>query len=358
MVVPFIDLEDARKNRERIARVNQEKSEQEHPYVNAHYGRIGRPKVLPDQYCKECGKAIDVRPYRRKQGGGNYCRECSEKLFKPPTPVWKDGQRVKKEGAIVVAEANSVKVPSTPTPLEGYEPAAEAHLAKDARPSDRLGYGLHLLKEDTIKAFTQDFEQRLSQYGGRAEVAYDVYMEVLCERNDLENIAKILQHWNKYLDALPECQHTRGAKSVLLSLTELCSAIDKMKPQESNDNAMVHPISTAVTMQQPELKVVQVAALSSSGKVKEEIPMTDNTADFVLPVMKAIVEHKEPKEIIKVGLEAKMKISQRINRVQKEYALCQAIIDLCNLEDDDKKIADFYNARITCQKRTEGTTLQ
>ncbi len=103
------------------------------------------------------------------------------------------------------------------------QPAAEA----------QLRFGLGLLRDDVIKAFTQAMgkikeEHKLLKYG---EAEWDVYIEALCERNDLESIAKMLYHWIKYLDALPDCQQTSGAKLALLLLAELCSTIGKMEPE-------------------------------------------------------------------------------------------------------------------------------
>lgn len=93
-----------------------------------------------------------------------------------------------------------------------------------------LSYAMHLLKEDSIKAFTDDFQRRLSQYGNDA--AFDAYMEALIERNCLDNISKMLLHWSKYLEALPDSPEIRGANITLLTLSDLCLAVDKMNPEE------------------------------------------------------------------------------------------------------------------------------
>jgi len=100
--------------------------------------------------------------------------------------------------------------------------------------SAQLQFGLELLKGDVIKAFKQDMSQGRNR---QVELKYgisewDVYMEALIERNDLESIIKMLKHWIKYLGALADCQHTRGAILALQSLVELCSTIDKMAPPE------------------------------------------------------------------------------------------------------------------------------
>lgn len=53
----------------------------------------GRPREGHYTQCKGCGKTIYVRPYREKKDG-NYCKECTNKLFRPPTRV-KGGGRTK-----------------------------------------------------------------------------------------------------------------------------------------------------------------------------------------------------------------------------------------------------------------------
>lgn len=93
-------------------------------------------------------------------------------------------------------------------------------------------YALELLKEDAVKSFRDDYEKRILSYGSRVEVHYDAYMEVLIERTGLPNIVKMLRHWAKYLEALPNCQHKRGGQAVINALASLCSETDNMRPVE------------------------------------------------------------------------------------------------------------------------------
>lgn len=46
----------------------------------------GRPRKGHYTQCKGCGKTIYVRPYRENKDG-NYCKECANKSFRPPTRV-------------------------------------------------------------------------------------------------------------------------------------------------------------------------------------------------------------------------------------------------------------------------------
>lgn len=184
----FENLEEARKNRERIAELQRKEAAGEKP-----------------------------EPSQRKQ----------------PLP----------KSAMVEAKVvapNETK----PTPLEDYEPGVTREqffdvLKKVTRPvkpmgvgtpSMQLNFALGLLRKDSIKAFTQDYEQRVSQYGKDSN--FDAYMEALIERNDLLSISKMLKHWIKYLEALRDCQHTRGAIMVLHTLDGLCLFIEGMRPSE------------------------------------------------------------------------------------------------------------------------------
>ena len=123
-----------------------------------------------------------------------------------------------------VLHSRQVSLRKAPVKTPPKQPAAE----------EQLKFALGLLRDDVIKAFTQDLAtgrdlQRELKYGISE---YDVYIEALCERNDLKSIAKMLYHWIKYLDALPDSQQVSGAKLVLLSLAELCSTIAKMEPED------------------------------------------------------------------------------------------------------------------------------
>ena len=95
-----------------------------------------------------------------------------------------------------------------------------------------LEFALGLLRDDEIKAFTKDFETRATRYGDRPEVAFDAYMETFIERNDLETLQKMLEHWHKYLSTLTTNEYIRGAQLVLSALTEICQEIDKLRPPE------------------------------------------------------------------------------------------------------------------------------
>lgn len=53
-------------------------------HKNAFFRHLGRPRTLPQRYCKGCNQAIYPRPYRVREGGGNYCRRCFNELFCPP----------------------------------------------------------------------------------------------------------------------------------------------------------------------------------------------------------------------------------------------------------------------------------
>ncbi len=93
-----------------------------------------------------------------------------------------------------------------------------------------LEYALNLLKEDSIKAFIREFEKALHPKGNRP--AFDVFIEVLSERSQLENISKGLLHWKKYLSKLPGSLDIRGAMMVLSILVDICKQINKMEPPE------------------------------------------------------------------------------------------------------------------------------
>lgn len=107
--------------------------------------------------------------------------------------------------------------------------------------SNQLRYGLELLKDDVITAFGQAMDKKREQYKllkyGNSD--QDVYMETLFERGDLESTTKMLAHWIKYLNALPDCQHTRGAVMTLTTLMELAIKIDKLDPGENGHGKSV-----------------------------------------------------------------------------------------------------------------------
>jgi len=195
------DLEAARRNRERIAQSRSAEKEAG-PQLPAV---VAQEEVQEPPVELEPVQEVPAAPAPEEPVKMYYCKKCSYS-----TP-----DRYK-----LVSHYSSEHSWWHREP----EPAAE----------EQLKFGLGLLRDDVIKAFTQDLATGRNRQGelhyGISE--YDVYIEALCERNDLKSIAKMLYHWIKYLDALPDCQHTRGAKLALLSLAELCSTIGKMEPED------------------------------------------------------------------------------------------------------------------------------
>lgn len=221
MKMPFTDIEEARKNRERIEEMRRKEVAGVKSTPLRHKQPISQPQhveiitKLEDapqkQILATVPKIVKRQPIAK-----------SLEDYEPSITHEEFFGTLKKVCSPIKEKLATLQM----------EPATEAGLPKDASPSDRLGYGLHLLKEDTIRAFKQAFDQRCSKYDNRPEVAIDAYYEVLVERNELDNIRKELLHWHKYLSALPDCQHTRGARQILSTLAELCDAIIKMRPSE------------------------------------------------------------------------------------------------------------------------------
>ncbi|KKM82706.1 hypothetical protein LCGC14_1316830 [marine sediment metagenome] len=136
-----------------------------------------------------------------------------------------------------VALRRPFRTKTNPTPKETKTTPKEIKLAGTA--SNQLRYGLELLKDDVITAFGQAMDKtreqyKLSKYGDSDQ---DVYYETLFERSDLESTTKMLAHWIKYLNALPDCQHTRGAVMTLTTLMELAIKIDKLDPGEGGEGS-------------------------------------------------------------------------------------------------------------------------
>ncbi|MBA7688535.1 hypothetical protein ES703_97019 [subsurface metagenome] len=98
-------------------------------------------------------------------------------------------------------------------------------------PSAKLSYALGLLKEDQVKAFKAEMDNLRARCSEETSSDFEIYMEVLIERNDLGNIAKMLNHWARYLKQLPDCQHTRGAILTLEALAEMSTTVYKMQPE-------------------------------------------------------------------------------------------------------------------------------
>ena len=98
-------------------------------------------------------------------------------------------------------------------------------------PSAKLSYALGLLKEDQVKAFKAGMDNLRARCSEETSSDFEIYMEVLIERNNLDNIAKMLNHWTKYLEELPDCQHTRGAILTLEALAEMSTKVYKMQPE-------------------------------------------------------------------------------------------------------------------------------
>jgi predicted Zn-ribbon and HTH transcriptional regulator len=120
-------------------------------------------------------------------------------------------------------------------PLGDYEPGCTeeeffSFLKKTCRPvsevqrkspSEMLAYGLGLLKDNTVRAFKSTLAKPHMEY-----------YEVLVEVTDPVGLGKLLSNWDEYVQTLPNCQHTRGARLVLRALMDLWKAIEKMKPSE------------------------------------------------------------------------------------------------------------------------------
>jgi hypothetical protein len=110
------------------------------------------------------------------------------------------------------------------------------NIEKGKKPQDnkkavgKLSYGLSLLKEDVIEGFKREYQDKLSRYG--KDTAIDAYMETLIDRNALEDIARLLNHWMNWLDIIPDSPQKEGATMALLSLAEICSVVDGMYPGE------------------------------------------------------------------------------------------------------------------------------
>ncbi|KKN06950.1 hypothetical protein LCGC14_1072050 [marine sediment metagenome] len=105
---------------------------------------------------------------------------------------------------------------------------------KEGTASEQLSYGLELLKNDVITAFGQAMNKTRKRYERLkyGDSAQDVFYETLFDRSDLESTAKMLAQWIKYLNALPDCEHTRGALLTLTTLMELAIKIDKLDPSK------------------------------------------------------------------------------------------------------------------------------
>jgi hypothetical protein len=139
-------------------------------------------------------------------------------------------------------EADSAPIKPKLTDLDAVEPgitraeffaalekaSQPIKLKKDDARSSQLTYALALLRDDAINAFTRDVNNRVSQHKQPAE---DAWWETFVDRNDLENLSKMLKHWHKYLSALPYSQYQVGALDVLNTLSDLCNKIDKTKPR-------------------------------------------------------------------------------------------------------------------------------
>jgi len=127
-------------------------------------------------------------------------------------------------------EVNQVETTVEPRKkLETFKATVELKGA----PSAVLSYALGLLMKEQIQSFTQEIDRLRELYKERnyGECEFDVYMEVLIERNNLDNISKILRHWARYLKQLPDCQHTRGAILTLETLAEMSTTVYKMQPE-------------------------------------------------------------------------------------------------------------------------------
>jgi len=145
---------------------------------------------------------------------------------------------------------SEIKLQATPKPLESFKPGVTRGeffdaLKKVAKPIKdvqkgkmpsrnnermQLSYALDLLKDDSFKAFNQEYQGHISEYSeGHAD---DAYWETLVGRIDLENIIKMLKHWDKYLAGLPSSQYIDGTRMMLTCLSKLCEEVDRLSPPE------------------------------------------------------------------------------------------------------------------------------
>jgi hypothetical protein len=108
VVAYLTDFDEARRNRERIELLRkQEQQTAQQQSINkipiipiaetiSKFVLKNKPKPIqhtnyhklfskPERHCENCNKPINPRPCRIKQGRGNYCKECYNKLFPPPT---------------------------------------------------------------------------------------------------------------------------------------------------------------------------------------------------------------------------------------------------------------------------------
>jgi 23S rRNA maturation mini-RNase III len=81
--------------------------------------------------------------------------------------------------------------------------------------------------------------------------------------------------------------------------------------------------------------------------------MVNKTRDILKPIMVAIANERPEEEIIKLALEAKLELSKRLNYLQKYYTLIEALIGLCNIDEDNKKIEEFYSQKFSLYERLQ-----
>jgi len=171
--------------------------------------------------CHECGKELYDFAQR--------CDGCGIRLIKDDTQIEPKPVEVKPERKLENIEPGMSRNQFFDALKRVCRPINEEDKIKMG---NRLPYALDLLKKDAIKAFWDDIERAKSRYN-EDTLSGDIYFEVLVERNNLDNMAKMLRHWSKYLEALPDGGgNRRGAVSALQTLASLCDEIDNICPED------------------------------------------------------------------------------------------------------------------------------